>query len=788
MRRHLFYLSLICILLTFTALTPQSVLAGGDPTPTPQPIQPPLITGHNTRVTTGSGAESELESSGMAESYPLGIDSPGLIDLAPQDDTAMAGELVQLAVPQRYQDPNDPTCGAAALGMALEFLSLSEDGSVPDSVTLIKDLESSGFLYDTGTGVEELAYLARAYGYRGASPFHGWTLEGLAGQLAAGQPVVVSLGLNGSSQPGHFVTVTGMASDGSWVRYNDPVLGEQTVSAEEFLASWGAQDYSGLTIQKGALAAASDPLLPWMGLLGAVSTLAVLTKYYPLGNNFKKLLSAIQGAMGNPSRKGLGGKLEPVYEWKQVQDGTKLVTDTSKKIPDYGTRWVQQGWKTITDYSKKIYEYGTRMVQQGWKTVKDYGNKIYEYGTRMVQQGWKTVKDYGKKIYEYGTRWVNKGLKKVTSWVKGIWGWFKKTKWVPKMVKEKFVKGWHYATKKVPKMVKETFVKGWHYATKKVPNMIKETFVKGWHYATKKVPKMVKETFVKGWHYATKVVPNFTWKKVQVGWKGVEDVVKENTPTPEPVPTPVVIPTPIPTLTPTPSPPQPPEISIPTETPVPPKEQEVNEPSLWQKITDPIWWQTKIKEIAEGINNQSIYSLSASDKWDINMYSQAGVLAQTTPYNMIYVNQRLKLGDKVKVTGNPGSLFDIDVTSQTATLNVTENLSIFGSANGGTFGVGQKRAGEMGHDYIVDKYSLGWGQYGPTLTYRQEGVDVVLANEEENFNVKNVSYIACETNTLRTEGLVLIGGVVVLVALLGPEIVPLLGLPELAKLIPAFGH
>jgi hypothetical protein len=530
--------------------------------------------------------------------------------LAPQDANELSYELIALAVPQRYQDPADPTCGAAALGMALEFLSLTDGRSAPETGALIKDLDFSGLLYDTGTGVEELAYLARAYGYRGASPFHGWTLEKLAGELSAGRPAVVSLGLNGAGQPGHFVTVTGIAVDGSWVRYNDPVLGEQTISASEFMARWALQDNSGLTVQQSALAAASDPLLPWMGLLGAVSVLTVLARIYPLGKDLNRVLGTIRGVLGHPSRQGLGGKLEPVYEWKQVQDGTKVVKDTSKKIYEYSTRMVQNGWKTVTDYSKKIieystrmvqngvktvkdyskkiYEYGTRMVQNGWKTVKDTSKKIYEYGTRMVQNGWKTVKNYSKKIYEYGTRWVNKGWKKVSSWAKGIWGWFKKTKWVPKKVKEKFVKGWHYATKKVPKMVKETFVKGWHYATKKVPKMVKETFVKGWHYATKKVPnmiketfkdgwhyatktvpKMVKETFEDGWHYATKEVPKYVLKKVQVGWEEGKDVLMNapaNTPTQGPPPTPEP-----PGLTGTPSPESSGSSSpVPSETPSPP--------------------------------------------------------------------------------------------------------------------------------------------------------------------------------------------------------------------------
>ena len=729
MSRHLFVLSLSCLLLIFTAFTPHAASAEGEPTP--EPVQPPWITGQNTEVTTGSEPAIASEPAGVV------VDSPELVGLAPQDEVALSGKLVQLAVPQRTQDPDDPTCGAAALGMALEFLSFTEGGESPGTETLIKDLDSSGLLYDTGTGVEELAYIARAYGYRGASPFHGWTLEELAGELAAGRPAVVSLGLNGEDQPGHFVTVTGMAADGSWVTYNDPVLGEQTLSGEEFLAAWGSQGYSGLTVQKGALAAASDLLLPWLGLLGAVSTLAGVAKQHPQGNHLKQLLSVIQTALGRPSRQGLGGKLEPIYEWKQVQDGTKLVTDTSKKILKYGTRWVQRGWKRVTDTSQKIIEYGTRWVQRGWKTVKDCTRKIYQYGTRWVQQGWK----------------------KVTSWARGLWGWFKKTKWVPKMVKEKFITGWKFATKKVPNMVREKYVMGWHYATKVVPNM-------------------VCERYVQGWHYATKVVPNYVWKKVQVGWKEVEPVLNKNTPTPQPAPTPVVNPTPTPPL---PS-------QDPASNPVLPADQETNDPTLRQKISDPLWWQSLIKKIANNINDQHVYSLSASDKWEIDIYSQAGALTQTRPYNVLYLSQKLQLENKLKVTGNPGSVFDFDLTSQTITMKISDNVRLSGSKLGGTVGLSQKRTGEMGHDYVLETVSIGWGPYGPTLTYRQEGVDLLLVNEEENFNVKNISYLTCETNTFRTEGLLLIGGLVVLGVLIGPEIIALGGLPEAARLIPVFGH
>ena len=63
-----------------------------------------------------------------------------------------------------------------------------------------------------------------------------------------------------------------------------------------------------------------------------------------------------------------------------------------------------------------------------------------------------------------------------------------------------------------------------------------------------------------------------------------------------------------------------------------------------------------------------------------------------------------------------------------------------------------------------------------------------LENKEENFEVKTISTIACETQTLRTEGLVLIGGVIMLAVVFGPEILALGGPAVLERLIPAFGH
>ena len=562
MRRPYFILSLFCILLTLTALTPQSALAEGEPTP--EPVLPPWITGQNSEVSSGSAPESAAEPSGVV------VDSPGLVGIAPQENPVAAVELVQLAVPQRYQEPDDPTCGAAALGMALEFLSLSEGGEAPGTEALIKDLDASGFLYEAGTGVEELAYLARAYGYRGASPFHGWSLEKLAGELAAGRPAVVSLGLNGENQPGHFVTLTGMAADGSWVRYNDPVLGEQTLSAEEFLAAWGAQGYSGLTVHKGALAAASDPLLPWMGLLGAVSTLAVLSRHYPLGNDLKKLLSAIQGSLGSSTRLGLGGRIDgpgsggggslirvPIYETQLVRKGNKTIEveekvyDTqripvgshqetytvpkhetiqvqvgtrpvSKTVPNYVWKDIQVGYKQVTEKVKITkYRNETYMVW-GKRTTKVpvYKNvkyvKYYKYQsvkkTRWVRQGWRLVKQTyytTKKVPVYGTKKVQTGWKNQTSY-----GWITKTRQVP-------YTDYKTVTKTVPDYKRMRVQQGTKTITEEIPVYQNKKIQVGYETKTRTVTDYREYKYPVGTKTVTKIVPNFEEEQVVVGYKYV---------------------------------------------------------------------------------------------------------------------------------------------------------------------------------------------------------------------------------------------------------------------------
>ena len=201
-----------------------------------------------------------------------------------------------IEIPLRYQNPDDVSCGVQALGMALDGL----EGAAPTSQALLGFLQDQGMMYDFGTGVEELAYAAQSFGYRGSYAFHGASLEDLAAQLAAGSPAVVSLGANGEGVPGHFVTVTGISPDGKWVSYNDPTLGRQVISANEFTRLWGLQGNSGVAVLKDVPASAPD-YSPWVALMAGVMALVSMT---PLG-------ARRQGVGGRVDSGGGGGKPAP---------------------------------------------------------------------------------------------------------------------------------------------------------------------------------------------------------------------------------------------------------------------------------------------------------------------------------------------------------------------------------------------------------------------------------------------------------------------------------------------
>src|SRR3990172_7507555 len=83
-----------------------------------------------------------------------------------------APDFDSLSVPMRYQDPSDVSCGIQALGMAMDGLGIG----APESSAMLGFLQNNGMMYDFGTGVEELAYAAQSFGYKGSYAFHDATL------------------------------------------------------------------------------------------------------------------------------------------------------------------------------------------------------------------------------------------------------------------------------------------------------------------------------------------------------------------------------------------------------------------------------------------------------------------------------------------------------------------------------------------------------------------------------------------------------------------------------------
>ena len=236
------------------------------------PLEPPQSEQINTDPINAEGSSGEVSDPGAINPIESELQGPAIISpvpLAPKGSTPPDFERVQL--PMRWQEPTDVSCGVQALGMAFDGLG----GGSPTSDAILENLQFNNMMYDFGTGVEELAYAAQNFGYKGTIPFHNWSLGDLQKELAEGRTPVVALGSNGAGQPGHFITVTGISSDQKWVSYNDPTLGEQTITVEEFNRLWGLQGNSGVAVRKTILAGEAD-LVPWVAF--AATLMAIISQ------------------------------------------------------------------------------------------------------------------------------------------------------------------------------------------------------------------------------------------------------------------------------------------------------------------------------------------------------------------------------------------------------------------------------------------------------------------------------------------------------------------------------
>ncbi|MFV1948902.1 MAG: C39 family peptidase [Anaerolineales bacterium] len=762
----------VCFFVMVAAVGPEVAAAGVDPlaSPTPQPtsrIAAPEIIGINPVVALSEGNQGESHPSDILipnQIYiPFKIDLPGYVDPAPLPDPAHEGQGIYLDVPQRTQSTGEVSCGPAALGMALDYLSREQNTNIPSTEQLRNFLFTRELMYEWGTGVEELAFGARHYGFPGSYAFHNWTLEQLAAELKKGYPVVLALGTNGPDQPGHFVTLTGLAADGSWVRVNDPLIGEVIYRGEEFQELWGAQGNSGLVPLQTALAPEEDPMLPWMGVFSALSMLGLM--FTQAGAISKpRFISDTRKWLTNPRRKGIGGgplppevpetlqipryeekiifmglktiqQEVPVYETRQVKVGIRGV---KKEIPQYENKKVQVGFSTIT---KNIPVYKTEKVRTGTKLVKKE-IPVTKYRTKKVLE-WKKII---RKIPDYhyiGSKRFLVGYKTETRWKRVL---------VNKRVPYQTTKT---ITHQVPVYKEKKVVSGYRTVTEKVPKYEQQRILVGYKTIFESEPVFEEQRVQVGTKTVTRQVPNYKTVRVLVGY---DNEINGSDPDND----------------------DPRDVKLfeklvgGSSRPAPPAGIVAEVKDLKDR-----WWLRFLKTFQENVINRFLYfkehpdevlkgldpdklpkllSLSAKAAWDFHIFSQEGaILSTNTPHELLqiyYMTQKFSIEPKAVVTVNPGSLIDFYFTSGTGSVKLTKNLSyIFGPGEWG-YSI-NKPSQNSEFDYILTKHLIGLSLKGITYKFIEEEVFIDPNKTTDQYQVKLISSVKCETKTIKTEGIIL---------------------------------
>gem|GEM_PF-2873114 len=397
-KRSLAYLALLCILIALAV--PLTAAADGCPPENPYcAIQPPQSIEVNPNPLQADGSPAKVENPGVLAPITSSVLMPPPPSVDPLPLAEASPPFETLSVPMRYQDPGDATCGVQALGMAMDAL----DASAPTSASLLAFLEDGGMLYGFGTGVEELAYAAQSFGYEGSFAFHDWTLENLLAELEAGRPVVVALGTEG--EVGHFVTVTGISPDGQWIATNDPELGEQVISTEEFLRLWALQGSSGVALRLEVPVEGSVDYAPWAAFIAGVMALISQT---PLVRQRKGIGGLIDGGVlagsGMPAQDGYHWvfKQVPVYETQE-----ETITNTWYEDVPYTTteRYIMYYRKeTVGGVPRQIVLDGQIITVYSGTTTR----YVPVYGTRTVTNYTtvlRTEEEIVTKQVQVGTEW-----------------------------------------------------------------------------------------------------------------------------------------------------------------------------------------------------------------------------------------------------------------------------------------------------------------------------------------------------------------------------------------------
>jgi hypothetical protein len=129
-------------------------------------LEPPVSVEIRTDSTSGDASMTASESDALTPlkftvpmPLPRRVEAP-LVPAQPEPEGMDSiADFTTLSIPMRYQAAGDVSCGVQALGMALEPL----EDVAPSSAAILDFLSEHQYLYDFGTGVEELAHAAQAF-------------------------------------------------------------------------------------------------------------------------------------------------------------------------------------------------------------------------------------------------------------------------------------------------------------------------------------------------------------------------------------------------------------------------------------------------------------------------------------------------------------------------------------------------------------------------------------------------------------------------------------------------
>ena len=767
------------------AVVPTGASAEGGPPPRPTQIrfEPPVITGVNLHADGPEGYEGEFTLSGPAAaggSFPVLPEAPGYLPpLSTTLSTPAAASGTAAAA--------DVGCGPRALAGVLQSL---EGEGAPTGGQLLAELRARGLLYAWGTGVEELAYLARRHGFRGSVPFHEASLPELEEWVRQGVPVIVALGENGKGSPGHFVTMTSVSADGAWFWVDDPTLGRRLISREALAGSWAAQGSAGLRISRENVTSGRDPLLPWIGLLGAVSALTVLAGSSSFSRQNRQILEKLRALLSSRTRKGIGGSLEqaavpgswsspigadprillgwreikkevPVYAWRKVRTGSRQVT---VEEPVYTRLKVRVGTETRVRkepvYITKKIQVGTRPVR---KMIRVQGKK------RRVVTSWKKVIRRVPVYKRFGWTRIRVGTRQEVTWKK-----VRKVKWVPctylKMV-----------TRQEPVYEEIQVQQGWKEVSEEVPVYERHRVQSGTRQVVRSVPVYEDKRFRVGTRTVTEQVPVYAGDPEETSPQPqttVEYLKSLDTAREGPAPLTTV------------------EYlkekdehydGTFTNPPVPaiaadyfkikeiPKSLEAatNKESWWEKAFHDIN-QKYIKpikhyllypdEIVKDITYHIIppfLSLSAGMEWKFSLSNKGEIVLNTRDLpkllSFFYVREVIQVKEKHIVTANPKGFLNINITSGSGSVEFSKNIKyLFGPFE---YGFAEKipepQINEK-YDQIVNKYTIQFHWRGLTIKTKREGVKIDQEKTTDYLEVKRVETLKYEKHRIKTEGILAI--------------------------------